>query len=49
MRKEFEMTEEELNGLLEACRPTPAMYLSGGTPMGGTPDWRRLRFPVDDN
>ena len=48
MRKEFEMTKEELNELLEACRPTPAMYRSGGTPMFGTPQenpntaWQRL-------
>jgi hypothetical protein len=48
MRKEFEMTGEELNELLEACRLIPAMYLSGGTPMFGTPQenanraWQRL-------
>jgi hypothetical protein len=29
MRKEFEMTEEELGELLEACRPTPAMPFPG--------------------
>ncbi|MBP3954373.1 hypothetical protein J8F10_03560 [Gemmata sp. G18] len=27
MRKEFEMTEQELGELLEACKPTPAMLL----------------------
>lgn len=37
MRKEFEMTAEQLNALLYASKPTPAMYLSGGTPMFGTP------------
>ena len=37
MRKDFEMTEEELGELLEACRPTSVMYLSGGTPVFGTP------------
>lgn len=37
MRKEFEMTEEDLKELLEACRPAPAMFLGGGTPMFGTP------------
>jgi hypothetical protein len=48
MRKEFEMTEEDLRALLEACRPTPAMFLSGGTPMFDTPQenanraWQRL-------
>ncbi len=33
----FEMTEEQLTTLLDACKPTPAMYLSGGEPMCGTP------------
>lgn len=37
MRKEFEMTEAQLNDLLDAGKPTPVMYLSGGIPMGGTP------------
>lgn len=36
MRKEFEITEEQLNKLLEACRPTPVMYISGGQRMGRT-------------
>ncbi|WP_145270237.1 hypothetical protein [Tautonia plasticadhaerens] len=31
------MTEEDLKTLLEACRPTPAMYLSGGQPMSSSP------------
>jgi len=34
---EFEMTEEQLDTLLDASKPTPAMYLSGGEPMCGTP------------
>lgn len=34
MRKEFEMTEDDLKVLLRACRPQPVMYLSGGIPMG---------------
>ncbi len=37
MRKEFEMTEAQEKTLLEACKPTPAMFLSGGQPMFGTP------------
>lgn len=34
MRKEFTMTEDQLSELLQASRPTPIMYLSGGIPMG---------------
>ena len=37
MRKEFEMTQAQLDTILDACKPTPVMYLSGGIPMGGTP------------
>jgi hypothetical protein len=37
MRKEFELTEEQFNSLLDASKPVPAMFLSGGTPMFGTP------------
>ena len=37
MRKTYTMTEEQLNTLLDACKPTPVMYLSGGVPMGGAP------------
>lgn len=37
MRKEFEMSDDQLNKLLDACKPTPAMYLSGGVPAFGTP------------
>lgn len=42
------MSEEQLKVLLDACKPTPVMYLSGGKPMGGTPQdnansaWNRL-------
>lgn len=36
-RTNFEMSEEDLNSILEASRPTPAMFLSGGTPMIGSP------------
>jgi hypothetical protein len=31
------MTKQDLRDLLEACRTTPAMFLSGGTPMFDTP------------
>ena len=37
MRHEFEMTEDDLKALLDACKPTPVMYLSGGTPMFDSP------------
>ena len=37
MRKEFEMTQEQLDRILEAGKPTPVMYLSGGIRMGGSP------------
>lgn len=48
MRRDYELTEEQLAKLLDACKPTPAMYLSGGRPMFGTPQenanaaWKRL-------
>lgn len=35
--KEFQLSEEDLAELLAACKPTPVMFLSGGTPMYGTP------------
>ena len=34
MRKmNFEMTQEQLDEIMNACKPTPVMYLSGGKPM----------------
>ena len=33
----FEMSEDDYKGLLDACKPTPVMYLSGGTIIGGSP------------
>lgn len=36
-RREFEMTEAQHTALLDACKPTPVMFLSGGEPMHGTP------------
>ena len=35
--KEFEMTEDQLKTIMTACKPTPAMYLSGGMPMTASP------------
>ena len=32
-RKEYEMSKKQLDKLLDACKPTPVMYLSGGTPV----------------
>jgi len=48
MRKEYEITQEELDELLEASEPTPVMYASGGRPMFSSPQenanraWARL-------
>lgn len=48
MRREFEMSEDDLKALLDAGKPVPAMYLTGGQPMFGTPQenanraWQRL-------
>jgi aromatic ring-opening dioxygenase catalytic subunit (LigB family) len=48
MRVIFEMSDEDYTALLEACKPTPAMFLSGGTPMFDSPQenankaWKRL-------
>lgn len=36
-RREFEMSEDQLEKLLDASKPVPAMFLSGGRPMLGTP------------
>ena len=44
---EFEMTKEQLDTLLDACKPTPAMYLSGGEPMCGTPQENANRAWAD--
>lgn len=37
MRKEFTMNEDQRNEILNASKPTPVMYLSGGKPMFSTP------------
>lgn len=31
--KLFTMNEEQYAAIMEACKPTPVMYLSGGVPM----------------
>lgn len=47
-RTNYEMTQAQLDAILDACKPTPVMFLSGGTPMGGSPQenanaaWERL-------
>jgi hypothetical protein len=33
MRKEYEMTDQQLEQILDACKPVPVMFLSGGDPM----------------
>ena len=35
-RREFEMSEEDLKSLLDACRPVPVMFGSGGVPLFAT-------------
>jgi len=48
VKRLFRLTDEELQKLLDASRPTPVMYLSGGTPMFEAPEdcanrvWREL-------
>lgn len=37
MRETFTMTEEQREKLLDASKPTLVMYLSGGVPMGSSP------------
>lgn len=47
-RTSYELTQEQWDFILNASKPTPAMWLSGGTPMFGTPQenanaaWHRL-------
>ena len=48
MRREFELTEQQYQRLLDACKPTPAMWGSGGAPMFASPQenanraWKEL-------
>lgn len=37
MRKEYELSQEDLDSILDASKPVPAMYLSGGQLIGSTP------------
>lgn len=37
-RTEYEMTEADLEKILDACKPTPAMWGSGGATMFNTPE-----------
>ena len=37
MIKEFEMTDDQLSALMDACKATPVMFLSGGKPMFNSP------------
>lgn len=39
-RINYEMTQADLDAIREACKPIPVMFLSGGTPMGGSPQER---------
>jgi len=47
-RCEFEMSEDDFKKILDAGKPTPVLYLSGGIPLGGNPQenanraWKRL-------
>lgn len=36
-RQHYEMTQADLDRILEACKPTPAMWGSGGVPLFSTP------------
>ncbi len=48
MKKRFEMNEEQRKRILEASKPTPAMFLSGGQSMFDSPQenanraWEKL-------
>jgi len=48
MRKEFELSQDDLDQLLNASKAVPAVWLSGGQPMFGTPqenanrEWKRV-------
>jgi hypothetical protein len=35
-RTNYEMSKEDLKRILDASKPTPVMFLSGGTPMGSS-------------
>ncbi len=35
-RIEYKMSEKDLKIILDACKPTPVMFVSGGTSIGGS-------------
>jgi len=37
MRRDFEMSEAQREKLLDACKPVPVMFLTGGMPMFDSP------------
>lgn len=47
-RKNFEMTQDQLIEIVNACKSTPIMYLPGGKPMFSSPQenancaWKKL-------
>ncbi len=47
-RVEFKMSEDDLAAIMDASKPTPLMYLSGGQSMSPTPQenansaWKKL-------
>ncbi len=36
-RVNYEMTEADLEKILDACKPTPVLFISGGQNIGGSP------------
>ena len=48
-RKEYEMTEEEFNELLDACKPVPYIIIGGHEPPSQQENanrfWKRLAGP----
>lgn len=37
MRKQYRLNDAQFKTLMDACRPTPAMWGSGGAPLFSTP------------
>lgn len=48
MKKEYQLTEQDLNDFFEATKPMPVMYMPGGEPFFRSPqertndEWKRL-------
>ena len=42
IRKEYEMTEKDLQTILEACKPTPATILFGSLQQNANNAWENL-------